>query len=718
MQLTTIIFKNRTRFAAVLLPVIVLGVVFYLSTFANVYSKTYDIERFDRAKETIKSPITIENEAETNRKMHETLQAVQDRYSISEDITKERINYIDEIFDALDKVQVFEAEKASLEEIETEPEPEPESEEKELTYDEIFTQLQEVLSPEITVSVNEFTLIKLIQIDSVERNKAKKIYLKAAEEVLTNGVRAENINSAKEQVKDTLKYSDLSENVKLVFYDLINFTIVENSFYDPEKTTEARNTAANNVNPVLIRAGDILVREGQIITNEMYEDIKLVGLLKQQRNIFPGTGLALLILMLVSIIGYELNRLYNRDKLDRGKILSIIFISLIVIIAMKIVSLFTTEINQFYLIVPIAVGALLLKLLIYERLAIVLSIVYAILGSIIFNGDIPGSFNIEAGIYFVFFQLAGIIFLTDLKDRITIIKATFGMAIINIMTILSFLLLSFRSFDLLEFLMHAGFGISAAVIAAVLTMGLLPFFETGLGILSDSKLLTLANPNQPLIRKILTEVPGTYHHSVMVANLSESACEAIGANGLLARVGAYYHDIGKTVRPHYFIENQVNIRNPHDLIDPRESAEIIINHAIDGADMLRRANLPKEIIDIAMQHHGTSLVEFFYRKAKERDPLVKEEDFRYPGPKPQTKEAAIISICDSAEAAVRSLREPSPDKIEEIVHGIINNKLMDGQLDETPLTLKEIKIIQQTICDALKGIFHSRIQYPKPKEEV
>lgn len=299
-----------------------------------------------------------------------------------------------------------------------------------------------------------------------------------------------------------------------------------------------------------------------------------------------------------------------------------------------------------------------------------------------------------------------------MKDRVAIIKTAFGMALVNILTILIFVLLSFIQYDLIQAIIHSSYGIVAAILSAVLTIGLLPFFETGLGILSDHKLLSLANPNQPLLKKILTEAPGTYHHSVMVANLSETVCEAIGANGLLARVGSYYHDIGKTIKPHYFIENQVAIRNPHDFLEPLESAKIIINHVTDGVKMLQKHNLPKEIIDIALQHHGTSLVEYFYFKAKEKNEHVQEEDFRYPGPNPLTKEAGIISICDSVEAAVRSLREPSPEKIEEIVASIINKKLMDGQFNNTPLTLEELNIIQETVCEALKGIFHSRIQYP------
>ena len=666
----------------------------------NVYSQTYELERFDRAKETIRSPITIENELETDRKIRETVLAVGDRYTILEEITEDQTNYIEEIFDAVNTLTSDTSNK------------EDEPDKNQLSYDEIVIQLQEILSPEITDKIDDIVFMHLIQLDEKDRNHGKDVFLKAVTKVLENGVRIENIESAKEEVSAIIKYSTLNTEVKKTLNELIDFAIVENSFFDVEKTMEARNEAASNVEPVVIRTGDIIVREGQIITNEIYEDLKLVGVLNKEKSVLPGIGLALFILMIVSLVGYELNRLYHREELDQGKILAVILISVIMAVLMKVVSLYTDQLNHLYLLVPVATGVLLLKMLIYERLSIVFSVVFSFLGSILFNGEISGTLNLEAGIYFFFFQLAGIIFLTNIKDRVTIMKAAFGMAIINVMTIAMYILLSFEKFEVITLTIHVAFGIGAAILSAVLTIGLLPFFETGLGILSDGKLLALANPNQPLLRKLLTEAPGTYHHSVMVANLSEAACEAIGANGLLARVGSYYHDIGKTKKPHYFIENQVAIRNPHDFIEPDKSANIIINHVIDGAEMLRQHKLPREIIDIAEQHHGTSLVSYFYHKAKEKDEEVKEDDFRYPGPKPSTKEGGIISICDSAEAAVRSLKEPSPEKIEKIVDSIVNNKLMDGQLDDTPLTLEELHTIRETVCEALKGIFHSRIQYP------
>ena len=709
------LFNSNSKWVTVILPSIILGVFFYLITLNNVYTKTYDIERFSRANETIRSPITIEDEVETERIMRETVLAVGDRYAIVDDITEEQINYIEEIFDAIDTLTTEE----ETEESANNEKEEDKGDDAPLSDEELIFQLQEILSSEITDKISDVFFMQLIHLDEEEREQGKDFFLSTVETTLEDGVRVENIDSAKDELENTIKFSSLESEVQEALYELVDFAIVENSFYDVEKTMEARRAAASKVDPVVIQSGDIIVREGHIITNELYEELKLVGLLNKERSIFPGIGLAIFVFLVTSIIGYELYRLHQRNQLDSGKVLSVLFISIITVTFMKIVSYFYDPLNQLYLLVPIAAGGLLLKILIFERLSIIMAVVYAMLGSLLFNGQIPSALNMEAFIYFLFFQLAGILLLTNIRDRVIIVKVAFSMALINIMMISMFILLSIEKFDLKQLLIHSSYGVGAAILAAILTIGILPFFETGLGILSDSKLLALANPNQALIRKILTEAPGTYHHSVMVANLSESACEAIGANGLLARVGAYYHDIGKTVQPHYFIENQVAIRNPHDFISPKESAKIIISHVTDGAAMLKEHNLPKEIIDICKQHHGTSLVEYFYRTEVNNNPdtEINQEEFRYPGPKPLTKEAGIISICDSVEAAVRSLKEPSPGKIEEIIEAIINSKLTDGQLDYTPLTLKELHIIRNTVAEALKGIFHSRIQYPDEEEK-
>ncbi|MFD1038517.1 HD family phosphohydrolase [Virgibacillus byunsanensis] len=702
------LLKNiKTRWVIIVLPLVFLSVFFFLVTLNNIFTQTYDIDRFTSAKETIRSPITIENQQDTERKTHETVQAVEDRFVISEEITEEQIAYVEETFDAITKLGEDKLHNRQSSDDENGDNP-PIM----LTTQERVEQLKQILSSEITDAVSDGTFYQLIESSPSDRSRGEELLNSSVNNVLEKGVRTENIQSSKNEAAQSIKYSTLDNNLKEALTDLSEFAIVENSFFDVEKTMDARKEAASSVEPVVIRAGEIIVREGQTITNEIYEDLTLVGLLNNNRNVYPVIGLALLIMLIVGVIGYEMHSLSTQKRLDKRKAASIVLISVIVISLMKIVSLYTTPVNQLFFVVPVATGSLLVKQLIHERLAIVLAALYAILGSIIFNGDIPNSLNVEAGVYFFFSQIAGIIFLANVKDRLSIVRAGIGMATINIITVLIFVFLSFEKYTWIDLFIQSGFGIAAAFLSAVLTIGLLPFFETGLGILSDIKLLSLSNPNQPLLRKILTEAPGTYHHSIMVANLSETACEAIGANGLLARVGAYYHDIGKTVRPHFFIENQLSIKNPHDVIEPRQSADIIISHPYDGAAMLKKHKLPKEIIEIAEQHHGTTLLKYFYFKEKETNDKVKEIQYRYPGPKPQSKEAAIVCICDSVEAAVRSLKEPTEEKIEEIVSSIVNDRLMDGQLDESPLTIEEVKKIHSAVCQTLKGIFHSRIQYP------
>lgn len=705
--------KSNSNWFTISVAVLILGIFFFLVTFNNVYTKTYEIERFNRAKETIRSPITIEDEQETERKTRETSQAVQDRYDISTEITEERIKYVEEIFEALSKMEdEIQEENESTSDQDDSEEEDDKDRKTTIPIQEKLNLLKEILSQQITDSLNDSVLMTLIEIPADEREEGKQVLVKSLTSTLENGVRTETIKSSINEVKDNIKFTPLDSELKVALYEVTEFAVVENSFFDVEKTAKARKDAESNVEPVVIRAGEIIVREGQTITNEIYDELVLVGLLNKERNIYPIIGLSLLVILLVLIIANELVNLDKSNKLDKRKIIAILLISVIVVGMMKIVSLFMSQTNQLFYVVPVATGVLLIKQLINERLSIVLAFLYSILGFVIFNGEIPGSLNMEAGIYFFFSQMAAIIFLRNLKDRLAVIKAGLGMSVINIMSLLLFIFLSFEKYTIIDVLTQSGMGIVSAFLSTVLTIGLLPFFETGLGILTDIKLLQLSSPNQPLLKKVLTEAPGTYHHSVMVANLSETACEAIGANGLLARVGAYYHDVGKTVKPHYFIENQLAVRNPHDYLKPKQSADIIISHPYDGADMLKEQKFPQEIIDIAMQHHGTSLLKFFYYKEKENNKTVDENEFRYPGPKPQTKETAIVCICDSVEAAVRSLQEPTEQKIDEIVSSIINDRLQDGQLDECPITISELNTIHQTICETLKGIFHSRIQYP------
>jgi cyclic-di-AMP phosphodiesterase PgpH len=256
------------------------------------------------------------------------------------------------------------------------------------------------------------------------------------------------------------------------------------------------------------------------------------------------------------------------------------------------------------------------------------------------------------------------------------------------------------------------------VLAGFLMTGLLPFIERLFDVQTDISLLELGDAAHPLLQQLAHQAPGTYNHSINVASLAETAAEAVGGNGLLARVGAYFHDIGKMLNPDYFVENQSENGNQHESLKPAMSTLVIIAHVKDGADLARQHHVPRSIIDFIEQHHGTTLVEYFYRQAERRSletpdrDEVDESNFRYPGPKPQTKESAVLMLADASEGACRTLVEPTPSRIESLVHDLAMKRLLDGQFDECGLTLRELHIIEESLVKSLSAVYHGRIKYP------
>ncbi len=296
------------------------------------------------------------------------------------------------------------------------------------------------------------------------------------------------------------------------------------------------------------------------------------------------------------------------------------------------------------------------------------------------------------------------------RKRNTIIRAGFIIAVTQVLV--------------LVFMEHLRLGLSGrylvlflnGIVSSIIVLGILPVFEYLFNTATNISLLELADFHHPLLQRMVSEAPGTYHHSLIVGNLSETACRAVGANALLARIGAYYHDIGKLQKPEYFSENQTKDVNKHGNLAPTMSRLVIMNHVKEGVELAKKYRLSPSLIDFIQQHHGNSLVYYFYRRALENiedDQDVKEEGFRYPGPKPDSKETAIVLLADSVEAAVRALRDPAPAKIEELVHKIINNKFIDGQLDECELTLKDLEKISAVFIRLLCGMYHNRTSYPE-----
>ena len=265
-----------------------------------------------------------------------------------------------------------------------------------------------------------------------------------------------------------------------------------------------------------------------------------------------------------------------------------------------------------------------------------------------------------------------------------------------------------------------------AVIAGFVMTGLLPFVERGFGVLTDMSLLELGDAAHPLLQELVRRAPGTYNHSINVASIAEAAAESIGANGLLVRVGAYFHDIGKMLKPGYFIENQGQEANRHDELLPAMSTLIIIAHVKDGADLARQHRLPRSIIDFVQQHHGTTLVEFFYRRASEQQAAdgndnrgkVDENSYRYPGPKPQSRASGVLMLADTVESASRVLVEPTPARIESLIHELVMKRLLDGQLDESKLTLQEVRTVEESLVKSLIAVYHGRVKYPEQPQKT
>ncbi|MDE2060419.1 MAG: HDIG domain-containing protein [candidate division NC10 bacterium] len=357
--------------------------------------------------------------------------------------------------------------------------------------------------------------------------------------------------------------------------------------------------------------------------------------------------------------------------------------------------------------IPVALGGLLLAILFNSRLAFAGALAISILTALLATN------GFRFFLYSLVSSLAAIFALVGRKDRAILLKAGVAVGLANLYSVLAWSLLS-GSTERLGF--HLLCGLVGGLVVAILSLGLLPLFEYLFEVATDFRLLELCNLNHPLLKQMILKAPGTYHHSIMVGTLAEAAAEAIGANSMLCRVGAYYHDIGKITKPSYFIENQQNVRNRHEKLGPSLSSLVIVSHVKAGIELGRAYGLPPAVLEMIPQHHGTRLILFFYHKAKGAEESdqgeVQEEKFRYPGPKPQTKEAAILMLADAVEAASRTLTERTPGRFQALVAKIVNAIFADGQLRECELTFSELRLIEENFVRILCGIYHRRVEYP------
>ncbi len=523
-------------------------------------------------------------------------------------------------------------------------------------------------------------------------------------QVMSIGIKEEEIEYQKSNIIKTFEnFENLPSNLKMTGAHIVNNTIKPNRSLDIETTQQKIQEATGRVEDVVIKEGQIIVERSQRIDENSYELLKKTGLIKENDGIDYGVivgGIVLIIALELIIIGY----LYIFDKkvFYDTKLLAIVSI---IIVSVVLISQLLSTISGY--LIPISIATMLISIMVNPKFAILLNVILSIVLGISTSSEIPVMVVSLLG------GMGGSFASVNTQQRYNIIVTGFIVSGINVITILGFGLVG--NFETSEFLRVLIYGFVNGIFSSIVAIGSLPIWESIFGILTPLKLLELSNPNQPLLKKLLLEAPGTYHHSVLVGNLSEAAAEVVGANPLLTRVGSYYHDVGKLKRPYFFKENQVNGDNPHDKINANLSTLVITSHTKDGVALAKSYKVPKEITDIINEHHGTTLVAFFYHKALngEDGENVEEERFRYEGPKPQTKEAAIIMLADSVEAAVRSMSAPNKGKIEVMVRNIIKAKLNDGQLDECALTLKDLNNIGTSFTNVMMGIYHQRIEYPQ-----
>jgi putative nucleotidyltransferase with HDIG domain len=464
-----------------------------------------------------------------------------------------------------------------------------------------------------------------------------------------------------------------------------------------------------------VQRGEVIVAAGHRVTEKA--EAVLAEMARREgmgSRLGAFAGLTLLVLLVFYLFYRDVRRYRPALLSDTRKMVLLVVLLLQTVIVSRLLQAVLSlmegtsplHASTIGFVLPAASGAMLVSLLLDFHLALAFSFIVSLFLGMAFPGDpfLP--------LYYFVGSIVSALYVIRCKKRTVIIRAAAMTAIMNAAAIISIDL--YQGELVSRGLVDLGAGLLSAVITASIASVAVPFFEAFFDIATDIKLLELLDPNQPLLKELVYKTPGTYHHSILIGNLAEAGAEAIGENPLLARVGSSYHDIGKIQKPEYFIENQRTDENKHDRLSPSMSSLIITSHVREGVELARQYRLPSTVVDIVRQHHGNSLITYFYQKAKELQPgaVIEDQDFRYPGPRPRTKVAAIVMLADAVEAASRTLQNPTPQQIQNVVNNVITRIFLDDQLSMCDLTLKDLREIAKSFTNTLGGIYHHRIDYP------
>jgi putative nucleotidyltransferase with HDIG domain len=653
------------------------------------------------AKQDIVAPITAVNSVETERLKEEA--ARQALLSVSDDPNYYQINPA-----AVMRVEEDVTGVLNLLRQGTAPE---EGEEGDVQPERLtISEIDRRLIRDWQIEIPQRDLEAVVSLSLVEFDQFAQITADLVLAAMEQRISQDGLRDARDGFEESVKRAGLRDDLEQTAIVLGRQLIQPNLVLDTEKVNEAREKAVQAVQPVQIMQGEIIVRKGDVVRPEHLILMRDLGLLKTGRDYAALAGRTLLVLAMAALLGAYLFQNQSPVLKNIGLLGLLGAVTVTVLLLGRLFSLLAWP-EAVYLN-PSALVGLLLTLLIDARVGGIAAVVTAVLLGAISHFMWPVSILALVG------GLTAVLSVSKVSQRGDLMRAGFIVGGVNVLLMLALGLAAGNS----SLALQSYLGLISGVLASIVAIGVLPYLESAFKITSPIRLLELSNPNHPLLRRLMLEAPGTYHHSILVGNLAEAAAEAVGGDGLLARVGAFYHDIGKLKRPYFFVENQVGKDNPHDKIAPSLSTLIVTSHVKDGLELAGEYKLPDVVTQFIAQHHGTDLVRFFYHRATEasEDGSVEEKDFRYPGPKPQGKEVAIVSLADAVEAATRSLSKPTPGKIEGLVRKIIKDRLNSGELDESDLTFQDMDRIASAFSKVIMGMFHTRVEYPDKitKEEI
>lgn len=526
-------------------------------------------------------------------------------------------------------------------------------------------------------------------------------------------------------LKDALKEKEaISEKHFNAYYNLLKLLVIPNINFNSQETLNRRILAIENTEPVIIRIkkGKVIVRDGEEINEKQLMQLQAIkkykSSLQEGKNIFNVGSVIILALFLIWIVSKN-HPIHNILLREKNVVLLLCFIYVFNLICLRIFQLLSESVSnsfitspynnsaQYFYIFPFAIGALALTILVDSQIALAFGLIFSLSSVLLLSGDLMKF------LYILISNISSVFWIKQYRQRSDLIKAGAKIGFVNILAIIYIYLLSSEEIQLNNWIFLMSLGFAGGLFSAILVSIILPIIESIFYLITEFKLMELGNIESPLLKELAIKAPGTYHHSIIVSILAEQASEAIKVNSLFIRVAALYHDIGKMTKPEAFIENQRGV-NIHEALTPMESAKYIISHIYEGYNLAKKYKLPKDLVNVIVQHHGQKLVSYFYSKALEKYPPseVKEEDFRYPGPKPKSKEAAILMIADAVEAASRTIEHAEPDTIRNLVGKIIQDCFEDGQLNESNLSIKELHLIAEAMISILLNMKHGRIDYP------